>query len=68
MAKMMTNNELVWSMAEDLQKHCNWCSCYEETEDDNGNLIYTNICPFLDRDDDPTTALCLIGDPSTWNL
>lgn len=54
--------------AQDIVAFCNYNSCFEEEEDENGNTYYTNICPFLDKTDDPWTAVCNIGDPTSWRI
>lgn len=64
----MKSEDLLVSMVEDIISYCTMESCFAEEEDEHGRTYITNVCPFLDKEDDVWTARCLIGDPLSWRI
>lgn len=64
----MDMNDELMSMAEDIKTFCNYCHCYDVDFDEFGYEEFTNVCPFLEKGVSPEDAICVIGDPTSWDI
>ena len=64
----MKNDDPMKAAAEDLKVFCEHSSCYEYDEDEWGNESLTHVCPFLEKDEEPEDAHCILDEPYGWHL
>ena len=64
----MKNDDYLRAAAEDLKVFCEHNSCYEYDEDEKGHETLISVCPFLEKDEVPEDAHCILEEPYGWHL
>ena len=58
-------NDYMKAAAEDIKVFCEHNSCYEY---EKGHETLISVCPFLEKDEVPEDAHCILDEPCGWHL